>query len=195
MSMVAEALRHRHAIAASAWIPRKPVTRRRNSREVFARVRERGAARSSRTPARKVPPATFMKRSTSSRCGASITAYAAMRTSVAATSCSRAGPADGVSVVECQAACVRAGSNRTICRRLLERGLCVTVNSDDPAYFGGYVLENYLAVQEALALTREQLALLARNSIEAWVSGVRPQAPLAGGDRRVYGAHVSSNRR
>jgi adenine deaminase len=52
-------------------------------------------------------------------------------------------------------------------KRLLERGLCVTVNSDDPAYFGGYLLENYLAVQEALALTREQLALLARNSIEA----------------------------
>jgi adenine deaminase len=52
-------------------------------------------------------------------------------------------------------------------RRLLERGLCVTVNSDDPAYFGGYLLENYLAVQEALSLTRDQLELLARNSIEA----------------------------
>jgi len=52
-------------------------------------------------------------------------------------------------------------------KRLLDRGLCVTVNSDDPAYFGGYLLENYLAVQEALALTREQLTLLARNSIEA----------------------------
>jgi adenosine deaminase len=52
-------------------------------------------------------------------------------------------------------------------RRLLERGLCVTVNSDDPAYFGGYLLENYLAVHEALGLTREQLVLLARNSIEA----------------------------
>jgi len=51
--------------------------------------------------------------------------------------------------------------------RLLERGLCVTVNSDDPAYFGGYLLENYLAVQEALGLTRDQLTLLARNSIEA----------------------------
>jgi adenosine deaminase len=51
--------------------------------------------------------------------------------------------------------------------RLLERGLCVTVNSDDPAYFGGYLLENYLAVQEALGLTRPQLTLLARNSIEA----------------------------
>jgi adenosine deaminase len=52
-------------------------------------------------------------------------------------------------------------------KRLLERGLCVTVNSDDPAYFGGYLLENYHAVQGALALTREQLTLLARNSIEA----------------------------
>jgi adenosine deaminase len=52
-------------------------------------------------------------------------------------------------------------------KRLLDRGLCVTVNSDDPAYFGGYLLENYLAVQEALALTRDELTLLARNSIEA----------------------------
>jgi adenosine deaminase len=52
-------------------------------------------------------------------------------------------------------------------KRLLERGLCVTINSDDPAYFGGYLLENYLAVQEALALTREQLTTLARNSVEA----------------------------
>jgi adenine deaminase len=52
-------------------------------------------------------------------------------------------------------------------RRLLERGLCVTVNSDDPAYFGGYVLENYIAVQRGLGLSRLQLATLARNSIEA----------------------------
>jgi adenosine deaminase len=52
-------------------------------------------------------------------------------------------------------------------KRLLERGLCVTVNSDDPAYFGGYVLENYLAVEEALGLSKDQLAMLARNSFEA----------------------------
>lgn len=51
-------------------------------------------------------------------------------------------------------------------RRLLERGLCVTVNSDDPAYFGGYLLENYLGVQQALALTRAQLAQLAQNSFQ-----------------------------
>ncbi len=52
-------------------------------------------------------------------------------------------------------------------KRLLDQGVCVTVNSDDPAYFGGYVLENYLAVQRGLGLSRGELTLLARNSIEA----------------------------
>ena len=52
-------------------------------------------------------------------------------------------------------------------RSMLERGLLVTVNSDDPAYFGGYVGENYLAVARALDLTREQVVTLARNSFEA----------------------------
>jgi len=52
-------------------------------------------------------------------------------------------------------------------KRLLEHGLCVTVNSDDPAYFGGYVLENYLAVQQGLGLSRAELTQLACNSFEA----------------------------
>jgi adenine deaminase len=52
-------------------------------------------------------------------------------------------------------------------KRLLDAGLCVTVNSDDPAYFGGYVLENYLAVQQGLGLSAQQIRLLARNSFEA----------------------------
>jgi adenine deaminase len=52
-------------------------------------------------------------------------------------------------------------------KRLLEHGVCVTVNSDDPAYFGGYVVENYLAVQRGLGLSRSELLVLARNSIEA----------------------------
>ena len=52
-------------------------------------------------------------------------------------------------------------------RRLLDRGLCVTINSDDPAYFGGYVNENYLAAQRALGLTRDEIGRLARNSFEA----------------------------
>ena len=50
---------------------------------------------------------------------------------------------------------------------LLEAGLCATVNSDDPAYFGGYIEENYVAVQEALGLTRDHLYQLTRNAFEA----------------------------
>lgn len=49
----------------------------------------------------------------------------------------------------------------------LRRGVLVTVNSDDPAYFGGYVADNYLAVANALKLTRGELAQLADNSIMA----------------------------
>jgi adenine deaminase len=52
-------------------------------------------------------------------------------------------------------------------KRLLDRGLCVTVNSDDPAYFGGYVTENFLAVKEALGLDRNDIYRLARNSFQA----------------------------
>ncbi len=52
-------------------------------------------------------------------------------------------------------------------KRLLRQGLCVTLNSDDPAYFGGYVAENYLAVVRALDLSRADVAQLACNSIEA----------------------------
>ncbi|MDP3914663.1 MAG: adenosine deaminase [Bacteroidota bacterium] len=50
---------------------------------------------------------------------------------------------------------------------MLDKGLLVTVNSDDPAYFGGYVNENYLAVANALNLTKEQIVQLAKNSFSA----------------------------
>jgi adenosine deaminase len=54
---------------------------------------------------------------------------------------------------------------------MLKRGLKVTVNSDDPAYFGGYVNDNYRALIEHLPVTREDLYQLARNSFEgAWVT-------------------------
>ena len=52
-------------------------------------------------------------------------------------------------------------------KRLLELGLCVTVNSDDPAYFGGYLAENFEAVQEGLGLTSDDIYRLARNSFIA----------------------------
>src|ERR1700733_4605256 len=50
---------------------------------------------------------------------------------------------------------------------MLEHGLCATVNSDDPAYFGGYVGENLAGVAKALQLDDDTLVHLARNSFEA----------------------------
>jgi adenosine deaminase len=52
-------------------------------------------------------------------------------------------------------------------KRMLAAGLLVTVNSDDPSYFGGYVNENFIAIQDALALTRMEVETLARNSFVA----------------------------
>jgi adenosine deaminase len=50
---------------------------------------------------------------------------------------------------------------------MLERGVKVTVNSDDPAYFGGYVTENFQALYEHLGMTKEQAQRLAQNSLDA----------------------------
>jgi adenosine deaminase len=52
-------------------------------------------------------------------------------------------------------------------RRMLDAGLVVTVNSDDPAYFGGYVEDNFRRLTEALELSVDELAVLARNAVEA----------------------------
>lgn len=52
-------------------------------------------------------------------------------------------------------------------KRLLDSGLCVTVNSDDPSYFGGYIAENFIAVQQALGLNKNDIQNLVRNSFKA----------------------------
>jgi adenosine deaminase len=52
-------------------------------------------------------------------------------------------------------------------KRMLDLGLRVTVNSDDPAYFGGYVDENFYAAQEGLQLSRDDVYELTKNSFEA----------------------------
>lgn len=52
-------------------------------------------------------------------------------------------------------------------KRMLDLGLHATINSDDPAYFGGYVGENFAALERDLGMTREQAARLASNSLEA----------------------------
>ena len=51
--------------------------------------------------------------------------------------------------------------------KMMELGLCVTVNSDDPAYFGGYIEENFLALQQAHGLAIDDIAKLARNAFNA----------------------------
>jgi len=51
--------------------------------------------------------------------------------------------------------------------KMLDRGLKVTVNSDDPAYFGGYVTENFMALHDGLGMTQEQARRLAQNSLDA----------------------------
>jgi adenosine deaminase len=56
-------------------------------------------------------------------------------------------------------------------RTMLDEGLRVTLNSDDPGYFGAYVEENIAAVAEALDLGRQELVQLSRNAFEAaWLS-------------------------
>jgi len=52
-------------------------------------------------------------------------------------------------------------------KKLLDAGLCATINSDDPAYFGGYVGENFLQAREALNLSADDIRTLAKNSFVA----------------------------
>jgi adenosine deaminase len=65
-------------------------------------------------------------------------------------------------------------------KRLLDAGLCATVNSDDPAYFGGYLNANFEQTVQALGLSRQDVIALARNSLEAsFVSEARRAELLA----------------
>ena len=60
--------------------------------------------------------------------------------------------------------------------RMLREGLRATINSDDPAYFGGYIADNYRAAAEARGLSRGDLAILARNS---FLGSFLPDAAVA----------------
>lgn len=51
-------------------------------------------------------------------------------------------------------------------KTMLNKGIKATVNSDDPAYFGGYLNQNFRAIQEALELTKEEIVVLAKNSFQ-----------------------------
>jgi adenosine deaminase len=79
--------------------------------------------------------------------------------------------ADGIPLTVCPLSNVKLRVFESIekhnLKQLLDRGLCVTINSDDPAYFGGYITENFLAVQKALNLDRADIYRLVRNSFKA----------------------------
>lgn len=88
--------------------------------------------------------------------------------------------ADGLPLTVCPLSnlrlCVVEALEAHPLKRMLDAGLRATVNSDDPAYFGGYVNDNYRRVGEALGLDAGELATLMRNSLaasfadESWIA-------------------------
>ena len=68
-------------------------------------------------------------------------------------------------------------------KRMIDKNMLVTINSDDPSYFGGYVNQNYIEVARALNLTKDDILLLAQNSINA--------SFLPNGDKEVYLNQIS----
>jgi adenosine deaminase len=63
-------------------------------------------------------------------------------------------------------------------RRMMDKGLMVTLNSDDPAYFGGYVNDNYRAVSDALALGRDEIIAIVRNGVQASLMSASEKAKV-----------------
>ena len=71
-------------------------------------------------------------------------------------------------------------------RRMLDRGLLATLNSDDPAYFGGYLEDNFTAIDQALGLGPDRLTAIARNGFSAlFLSPAEKAAALADFDRSL----------
>ena len=72
---------------------------------------------------------------------------------------------------------------------LLRRGLCVTINSDDPAYFGGYMTANFLAVADAHAMSKAEIAQFTLNAIEASFISAAEKARLHTTTQQYLAAH------
>lgn len=72
-------------------------------------------------------------------------------------------------------------------RTFLEKGVPFSINSDDPAYFGGYILDNYCAVQEAFGLSVEEWRTIARSAVEGSWCGDDRKNELLGEIERVVG--------
>jgi adenosine deaminase len=79
--------------------------------------------------------------------------------------------AEGMALTVCPLSnlklCVVKDMTKHPLKTMLDLDVKATVNSDDPAYFGGYMNDNYIAVAEALKLSKQDILTLARNSIEA----------------------------
>ena len=73
----------------------------------------------------------------------------------------------GLTVCPISNAFVTDGPQTDVIAKMMELGMRVTVNSDDPAYFGGYMEENFALVEQKLGLGPEGLATLCRNAFEA----------------------------
>ncbi|TNF62993.1 MAG: adenosine deaminase, partial [Burkholderiales bacterium] len=73
-------------------------------------------------------------------------------------------------------------------KKMLDAGLCVTINSDDPAYFGGYMNENWVQTVQALKLSKDDVVAMARNSFEASFIDAQRRAECLAELRRVAGA-------
>ncbi len=73
-------------------------------------------------------------------------------------------------------------------KKMLDAGLCVTINSDDPAYFGGYLNANFEQTVAALDLNREDVLQLAKNSFEASFIGPERRAACLAQLHAVVGA-------
>jgi adenosine deaminase len=88
--------------------------------------------------------------------------------------------------------CVFDDLTKHTLKALLDKGVAVTVNSDDPAYFGGYVNANYLATIEALKLTDAEVYTIIRNSFEAaFVTPAECDALIAKLDAHWHAAEVN----
>ncbi|GAB5458730.1 MAG: adenosine deaminase [Henriciella sp.] len=75
-------------------------------------------------------------------------------------------------------------------KRMLELGLNATINSDDPAYFGGYINQNYRETAKAVGLTREDIITLVRNSFTGSFLSEAEQAPHLAEIDRIAGANA-----
>jgi adenosine deaminase len=85
-----------------------------------------------------------------------------------------------LTVCPCSNRLIGGGSKSNAIKRMLDKGMRATVNSDDPAYFGGYIADNYLLVHQDAGLGPDALVQLARNSVEGtWLPRAGKDALLA----------------